>query len=476
MDRFILNVKKYIQENHMLDNADGMVIGLSGGPDSVCLLRTMYELAGCFGIGKDRIYCVHINHMIRGSEADADEGFAGRLCSELGLPFVCFKKDITAYAGEIGCSVEEAGRTYRYGCFRQVMKENNINRLAVAHNKNDVAETLIFNMLRGTGIKGMSGIRPVRDDVIRPLLFCHRTDIEKYLESIGQDYRTDSTNLSTDYDRNRIRHIILPELTEINSNAIEHIYSLAAEAERVYEYVRKRAEEEMGSILSDEEASARNCIDAADLKKINIDINKLEKCDDVIKEHIILEAIARVAGSRKDISRKHVLAALELCRSDTGKQVMLPYDICARRSYDNIIITQSREAKEAYSVDIDGDGSYEIADVGTFSVSVEPWKNSMEVSKKIYTKMVDYGKIKGNACIRTPKSGDYIIIDGKGSSKKLSRLFIDKKIDRVKRLTWPVVACGNEIIWAVGLRYSEAYKVDENTRKVMCINFKGKGV
>lgn len=459
----------------MLENTDGLVMGLSGGPDSVCLLRVMCELAGCFGIGKDRIYCVHVNHMIRGEEADADEEFAGRLCGELGLPFVCFKKDITAYAGQIGCSVEEAGRKYRYDCFRQVMKENNINRLAVAHNKNDVAETVIFNMLRGTGIKGMSGIKPVRDDVIRPLLFCNREDIEKYLESIGQDYRTDSTNLSTDYDRNRIRHMILPELKEINSNAIEHIYNFAAEAEKVYEYVHKRVEEDMRFILSDEEVWDKDCSDEAGLTIINIDINKLEKCDDVIKEHIIHEAIARMAGSRKDISRKHILAAFELCRADTGKQVMLPYGICARRSYDNIIMTKSRDAKEAYNVDINGDGSYEIADVGTFSISVEPWKAGMEVSKKIYTKMVDYGKIKGNICIRTPKSGDYIIIDGKGSSKKLSRLFIDKKIDRVKRLTWPVIACGNEIIWAVGLRYSEAYKVDENTYNVMCINFKGKG-
>lgn len=475
MDKFILNVKKYIKENHMLENMDGMVIGLSGGPDSVCLLRVMCELAGCFGIEKDRIYCVHINHMIRGGEADADEEFASQLCGKLGLPFVCFKKDITAYAEEIGCSVEEAGRKYRYDCFRQVMKENNINRLAVAHNKNDVAETLIFNMLRGTGIKGMSGIRPVRDDVIRPLLFCHRADIEKYLEGIGQDYRTDSTNLSTDYDRNRIRHIILPELTEINSNAIEHIYSLAAEAEKVYEYVHKKAGEDMGIILSDKETSDWDFVNEDGLKGINIDISKLEKCDDVIKEHIIHEAIARVAGSRKDISRKHVLAVLELCRGETGKQVMLPYGISARRSYDNIIVTGDCDAKETYSVDIDGDGNYEIADVGTFSINVELWKTGMEVSKKIYTKMVDYGKIKGNVCIRTPNAGDYIIIDGKGSSKKLSRLFIDKKIDRVKRLTWPVIACGNEIIWAVGLRYSEAYKVDENTHKVMCINFKGKG-
>ena len=428
----------------MLENMDGMVIGLSGGPDSVCLLRVMCELAGCFGIEKDRIYCVHINHMIRGGEADADEEFASRLCGKLGLPFVCFKKDIAAYAEEIGCSVEEAGRKYRYDCFRQVMKENNINRLAVAHNKNDVVETLIFNMLRGTGIKGMSGIRPVRDDVIRPLLFCNRADIEKYLEGIGQDYRTDSTNLSTDYDRNRIRHIILPELKKINSNAIEHIYSLAAEAEKVYEYVHRRAEEDMAGVLSGEDASDRDSVQEDSFKIINIDINKLEKCDDIIKEHIIHEAIARVAGSRKDISRKNVLAVLELCRADTGKQVMLPYGIGARRSYDNIVIMGDCGAKETYSINI-------------------------------YTKMVDYGKIKGNVCIRTPKAGDYIIIDGKGSSKKLSRLFIDKKIDRIKRLTWPVIACDNEIIWAVGLRYSEAYKVDENTHKVMCINFKGKG-
>lgn len=475
MDKFILNVKKYIEENHMLENANGMVIGLSGGPDSVCLLRVICELAGCFDIGKDRIYCVHINHMIRGEEADADEEFVGRLCGEFGLPFVCFKKDIRAYAGEIGCSVEEAGRMYRYDCFRQVMKEHNINRLAVAHNKNDVAETLIFNMLRGTGIKGISGIRPVRDDVIRPLLTCNREVIEKYLEGIGQAYRTDSTNLSTDYDRNRIRHIILPELDKINSNAIEHIYSLAAEAGKVYEYVHERAEEDMTGVLSDEDASDRDSVQPDSFKIINIDINKLEKCDDIIKEHIIHEVIGQAAGSCKDISRKHVLTVLELCRADTGKQVMLPYGICARRSYDNIIITRSRDVTEAYCVDINGDGHYEIAEVGTFSVSIEPWMTGMEVSKKIYTKMVDYGKIKGNACIRTPVAGDYIIIDGKGSSKKLSRLFIDKKIDRAKRLTWPVIACGNEIIWAVGLRYSEAYKVDENTRMVMCINFKGKG-
>ncbi|MCM1082387.1 MAG: tRNA lysidine(34) synthetase TilS [Clostridium sp.] len=465
MDKFILNVKKYIEENHMLENAEGMVVGLSGGPDSVCLLRVMCELADCFGIGKNRIYCVHINHGIRGEEADADEKFAEQLCGVLGVPFVCFQKDITAYAGELGCSVEEAGRRYRYDCFRQVMKENHMNRLAVAHNKNDVVETFIFNMLRGSGIRGMAGIRPVRDDVIRPLLFCHRAEIEQYLADIGQDYRTDSTNLSIDYDRNRIRHIILPELVKMNANAIEHIYSLAAEAEKVYGYVHEKAAADMENVIS-EEPSGRG---------VKLDINKLEVCDDVIKEHMLHEAAARVAGSRKDISRKHILAVLALCRADTGKQVMLPYGICARRSYDNIIITKSCDAKEGYSVDIDGSGCYEISDVGTFSVSVEPWKAGMEVSKKIYTKMVDYGKIKGNICIRTPEFGDYIIIDGKGSSKKLSRLFIDKKIDRIKRLTWPVIACGNEIIWVVGLRYSEAYKVDENTYKVMCINFKGKG-
>lgn len=465
MDKFILNVKKYIEENHMLENADGMVIGLSGGPDSVCLLRVMCELADCFGIEKKRIYCVHINHGIRGEEADADEKFAERLCGVLGVPFVCFQKDITAYAGELGCSVEEAGRRYRYDCFRQVMKENHMNRLAVAHNKNDVVETFIFNMLRGSGIRGMAGIRPVRDDVIRPLLFCHRAEIEKYLADIGQDYRTDSTNLSIDYDRNRIRHIILPELVKMNANAIEHIYSLAAEAEKVYGYVHEKAAADMENVISKEPSG----------RSVKLDINKLEVCDDVIKEHMLHEAAARVAGSRKDISRKHILAVLALCRADTGKQVMLPYGICARRSYDNIIITKCCDAREGYSVDIDGSGCYEISDVGTFSVSVGPWKAGMEVSKKIYTKMVDYGKIKGNICIRTPELGDYIIIDGKGSSKKLSRLFIDKKIDRIKRLTWPVIACGNEIIWAVGLRYSEAYKVDENTYKVMCINFKGKG-
>lgn len=476
MNKFILEIQKFINEYRMLENADGVVIGLSGGPDSVCLLCVICELADSYGILRNRIYAVHINHMLRGADADGDEEFSAELCSKLGVSFVSFKKDIKAYAKECGCTVEEAGRAYRYECFRNTAKANGLNKIAVAHNKNDVAETVLFNIIRGTGIKGLSGMSPVRDDIIRPLLMTDRAEIEKYLESVGQDYRTDKTNLSTDYDRNKIRHIILPEMTKINGGALEHICQMAGEAAKAYDFIHKTASEDMKKVvLEEKDLLYGDCDNKSDCRRVCLDVNKLKQCDEIIMENIIHAAIAHAAGKRKDINRKHILSVVSLLYADTGNRVILPYNVTARRSYDRIIIDNNRGDDIEYNIEITEDGNYVIEGVGTFSVKKEAWQQGTEVSKKTYTKLVDYGKIRGNVCIRTPKTGDYIIIDGNGNSKKLSRVFIDQKVDRNKRKTWPVVACGNEILWAVGLRYSEAYKVDNNTDKVMYIKFKRKG-
>lgn len=477
MNKFILEIEKFINEYRMLENADGVVIGLSGGPDSVCLLRVICELADSYGIMKNRIYAVHINHMLRGADADGDEKFSAELCSKLGVSFVSFKKDIKAYAKECGCTVEEAGRAYRYECFRKTAKADGLDKIAVAHNKNDVAETVLFNIIRGTGIKGLSGMNPVRDDIIRPLLMTDRAEIEKYLESVGQDYRTDKTNLSTDYDRNKIRHIILPEMAKINEGVVEHICRMAGEAAKAYDFIHKTATYDMEKVvLEEKDLLYEDGDNKRDYRRICIDVNKLMQCDEIVMENIIHEAVAKVAGKRKDINRKHILSVVSLLQADTGSRVILPYNVTARRSYDRIIMDNNSSDETEYNIEITEDGNYVVEHVGTFSVKTEAWQQGTEVSKKTYTKLIDCGKIRGNVCIRTPQTGDYIIIDGNGNSKKLSRVFIDQKVDRDKRKNWPVLACGNEIIWAVGLRYSEAYKVDNTTDKVMYIKFKRKGV
>lgn len=463
MNNFLNRIRLYIDEHHMLDAAEGIVVGLSGGADSVCLLRVLCSLAPLYGISTDNIVAVHVNHMIRGDEADCDESFAARLCESLNVSFEGYRKDITEYARELGSSVEEAGRIYRYECFNDAAGKHGADKIAVAHNKNDMAETVIFNMIRGSGLKGMAGIPPVRDNIIRPLLCVDRTQIEEYLAAISQDYRTDSTNLSTDYDRNKIRHVIIPCMENINKKAVSHICDAAYEASKSHSYIHSKAV----SKLSDEKAVTAND------NSVSLDIPTLYKMGPVLQEHAIFDAIFDVAGQKKDIGRKHIMSAVALIYQDTGKQIFLPYGIKVRRSYDKLIVSEVSDEDCVYNIELGTDGTYIIPKWGSLVAGL--CKNTHDYDiKKTYTKMVDYGKIKGNLCIRTPQDGDYIIINSKGNTKKLSRVFIDQKIDREKRDSWPVIACGNEVIWAIGLRYNEAYRIDDKTEQVLVLEYEGR--
>ena len=463
MKRFEAKILDYINEYDMISDNDKVLVGLSGGADSVCLLRILKRI----GV---ELYAVHINHELRGAEADGDEEFCRELCSELNVPFSAYHRDIKAYALEKGLTVEEAGRQVRYDAFRKYAVEKHASKIAVAHNKNDLAETVLFNAARGSGLSGLSGIRPVRDNIIRPLLCVKREEIESYLDELGQSFRTDSTNLLPDYDRNKIRHIILPALCEINSKTIEHISDMAGEAGESYLLVKQLAKEKYEKLALKKNPGLR----------VEIDINGLLQEHSVIKKIIIHEALADVAGKRKDISRVHINAVERLITGETGKSIELPYDISAKKSYETLIISNQRIKKneifyEILYEDLKKRQIIEISQDEKIELYLEDKQDKINIIKNNYTKMADYGKIKGTLCIRTPQKGDYIIIDDKGNSKKLSRLFIDNKTDREKRINWPVVACGNEIIWAVGLRYSEGFKVDETTEKILYLKYEGKG-
>lgn len=461
MGAFLNKVFNYINEYHMIAPGDKIVVGFSGGADSVCLLCALNMLRDRLDIGKNGIIAVHINHEIRGEEADEDERFAKNVCDRLGIPFVSMHRDITAYAQELKMSVEEAGRKYRYQCFNDVLNQNRFNKIAVAHNKNDLAETVIFNMVRGSGLNGMAGIQPVRDNIIRPLLNVTRKDIEEFLDSINQDYREDSTNKSTDYDRNKIRHNILPLLCDINQRAVEHICQLAGEADASYRFIHSKAV-----------GKCEHCMETDYEKKIiNLEVNRLYKYNPVLQEHLVHEALGEIAGAKKDISRKHVMSVVSLLYQDNGKVLDLPFGIRARKSYDKLIISNYAEEADEYCITVEKEGVYKIPGQGNLTISFIDNNDTVEVSKKIYTKMANYDKIKGGLCIRTPREGDYITIDCKGNTKKLSRVFIDNKVDREKRINWPVVAMGSEIIWVIGLRYSEAYKIDKDTTRIIYMDY-----
>ena len=466
---FIESVEKYIDDNSLLDDGDGVVIGLSGGADSVSLLLALCEIREK---RKLSLAAVHLNHMIRGKEADRDEEFARKLCEDRNVDFVSFRKDIPKIAEEEGQSEEEAGRLIRYELFEKVRLEKGFRKIAVAHNQNDLAETVLFNMARGSSLKGLSGIQARRGNIIRPLLRMSREEIEAYLSDVGQDYVNDYTNLGTEYSRNLIRHEVLPALKGLNSEAMSHIARAAEDVNEIYSYV----EEEAGRL---DIVLSRNDIEA------DINIAEVREKTALVRYEVYLRAMEKLSGRRKDITRQHLGLIDNLTDLPSGRRLDMPYGITVRKSYDKLIFekkhkldiesndncTGSYEQKDTPSsndpIYIEGDGRYILDDI-ILDVAIKDYSEDMPIPRDENNKIFDYDRICGKLCFRHTEGDDYIKVTRDGS-KKLSRVFTDKKIDRMKRATVPVLAVGSEVIWAVGVRFSEGFKVDSSTKRVMIL-------
>ena len=239
VDKLVKNVYETIMASGMICQGDSVVVGVSGGADSVCLLSVLKNLQMSMAL---QLTAVHIHHGLRGEEADRDRDFVTALCEDMQIPCVCFQADIRAMAREQHLSEEEAGRKFRYDCFEEVRQERQASKIAVAHHRDDLAETVLLNLFRGSGLKGLSGIPMMRGCIVRPLLDVGRADIEAYLGRQGMSYRNDATNFETEYTRNRIRLDILPYVTEhINQAAVSHIAETAAIASDICRYVENQA-------------------------------------------------------------------------------------------------------------------------------------------------------------------------------------------------------------------------------------------
>ena len=471
------NVTEYMQDNGMLTNVKAVVVGVSGGADSVALLRVLCEFHEL------TIKVVHINHMIRGEEADRDEAFVTQLCEILGVSCTVYREDIPKMAREKHMTEEEAGRIFRYECFNKEAEalKNQLNdesnnkskdtkdidkavRIAVAHNMDDLAETVLFNMVRGSSLLGLAGIKPVNGRIIRPLLMTSRVEIEEYLGSLGQSYITDSTNLVEDYTRNKIRLSIIPQLREINDGATSHIVEIAKEARQLSKDINLEIDRDYYQEIKQE--SRGNIADT--FQRCEIDISVFQRLSSLAKGELVLSMMESICGRRKDITRDHISLVSGLTGMESGKSVNLPYDMYAYRSYDKIVISKNPRKSDA----ADSTKVNESASFGVIETEVIPYDESLDLSKKEYTKLIDYDKINFVPVLRTPESDDFIVVSQDGGSKKLSRFFTHSKVDREARISFPVVADGSEIIWAVGLRLSERYKVTAGTKNVMRITYK----
>jgi len=447
----IKNFEDTIKRYNMIEEGDTVVAGISGGADSVCMLLNLIEYKKKTDF---ELKVVHINHLIR-KEAAKDAEFVRKLCDEFGIEFILYEEEVEKMAESLGISTEEAGRKIRYERFNEQLTGK--GKIAVAHNSNDVAETVLFNIFRGTGPEGLASLEPVNGRIIRPMLEVTRQEIEEYLKLNGRDHVHDATNDTDMYARNKIRNNILPYVErEIVSNATGHIAALSEKMRLVRHYIEARTAEEW-----DRTAKIEN-------GKVSFDINCLDAEDELIRQELILLALEKLTDGRKDIGEVHVRNILSLLKKEGNKKADLPYGLEAKRVYDELIIGPEEEAGAVFTEYELSDGSVcALPDGKTLRVRFFDRDTEQEIPQKTYTKWFDYDKISNCVKLRSRQTGDYLTVNSLFAHKSLKEYMINCKIPKQERDRIPLIADGDHIMWVVGYRISEYYKVTDDTKHIM---------
>ena len=305
-DKVIETIKKY----ELIQAKDKIVLGVSGGPDSITMLDILRQIREEFDF---EIVVAHINHMIR-KEAIQDEEYVKKYCEKNNIK--CFAKriDVIDIANNKKIGTEEAGRLVRYEFFDEVLKQTGSNKIAIAHNKNDKIETIIMHVLRGSGLSGLKGIEPIRGNIIRPLIECEREEIEKYCDENRLEPRIDKTNFENDYTRNKIRNIVIPYIEkELNPNIIETIDRLSEVIKKEDRYLEKVALDVYDKILIKQEPG-----------QIMLELKGFNEQDEVIKSRIILYTVKKLFGSSQGIEKIHINDIIKLCNNNIGNKYLTP--------------------------------------------------------------------------------------------------------------------------------------------------------
>lgn len=313
-------IKKY----NLIENGDSIVIGVSGGPDSICLLHILNKLKNEIGFN---IYVAHINHMIR-KEADEETEYVKKFCENLGI--VCFIKriDVVKIANNLKKGTEETGRQIRYEFFNEILKKTNSNKIATAHNNNDKVETIIMNVLRGSGTAGLKGIEAIRENkYIRPLIDVTREEIEEYCLNNNLNPKIDKSNNENIYTRNKIRNIVIPYIKkEFNPNIIKTLNRLSEVATEENEYLNKITQETFNKIYVGTAISRPQVDKSMNLegKHIDLDLKQFNNLELVIKRRIILYTINKLLGTTEGIEKINIDDIIKLCTKNIGNKYLMP--------------------------------------------------------------------------------------------------------------------------------------------------------
>ncbi len=471
-DRFISKVKQTITRYGMLTKEDKVLVGVSGGPDSVALLHALYALKNEFGVS---LHIAHLNHMLRGEAADKEAKYVERLAKRLNLGCTVEAVDVREYADKNRLSIELAARDVRYDFYLRTAVNTGADRVALGHHAGDQAETVLLRLVRGTGMSGLCGIPAVRPldaahgiTVIRPLLDLASSEIRSYCDEAGLGYFIDASNLSPVYLRNKVRHELIPLLEQDYNPRV--IQALANTAELV--------QDDEDYITSEVERKLRQVVETVSPHNVVIGILALCREHKAIQRRIIRWAVWHLTGELDDFQFIHVEKVLELAVSGrTGSRISLPGGLEARRDYERIILERTEETGSRmcpdfeYKVLIPGrthipEASITI-DAEVFSIEDNPGLLEVVRFSDAWEAYFDMALIDENIIVRNRKPGDRLSPLGLKGSKKLKDVFIDKKVSRNIRDEIPVIIWGKEILWVVGLCVSDFARLSPLTRRVL---------
>nr|WP_305119711.1 MULTISPECIES: tRNA lysidine(34) synthetase TilS [unclassified Ruminococcus] len=437
----------------MIGGSSNIVVAVSGGADSMCLLHFLFENKTELGI--NRLIAAHVNHNIRGDEAKRDELFVMNFCNRLGIEFELLDVDIPKLSKEYKTGTEETARRVRYEYFK-TLSEKHSAVIATAHNANDNAETVIYNLARGSALKGLCGIPPKREYIIRPLIRCNRDEIERYCRSYSLEYVTDSTNLTDDYTRNKIRHGVLPVLKQINPS-IEQCITRSGEM--------LKNDDTFLYNLADEALKNAKITDGYDLKRLqNLNISVLSRAVIILlsrnfdikpdRETVTAVCSAITAASRVNIKNG-------VC-ADANSGVFRLYKITPKSNKSDINPIVVSDGVKAH---IQG------RTVEFNVLTKKEFNNNAKFNNLLFKNAIDYDIINDVTVMRTRRTGDIFSPKNRGWTKTLKKFLIDEKVISEKRDKLMLIAQDNEILWLEGFGVSRKARITSDTEKILTITF-----
>lgn len=458
-------VLNYIKKHHMLEQGDGVLLAVSGGPDSICLLHILYSLRHSFDL---RLMVAHINHQLRPEHAESDEKYVRDLCAEWDLPFFSHAEDVDLLSKTKGISIEEAGREVRYHYFFKIKEEQQLQKIALGQHGDDNAETILMRLLRGTGPKGLAGIPPHRKDgVIRPLLSSSREEIESYCKEHQLFPQIDESNLQAVYFRNKIRLGILPYLEQYSRNFKDNLKNLGELMREEQDYINYEMEKLWTSNTSKTSEGIVFCLDW------------IENLFPFQQKEMLRRSIEWVKGTLKEIEYVHIQLILEKMadKDNTTWELQLPQGIRVKRQYEKIVVTQGeKEHIQSFSYPLRVGEEHWIPEISLQCKLDLVTREGIGIIKASPEKAYfDYEKMKGQMFIRNRLPGDTFRPSGTRGTKKLKDFFMDQKVPKEKRDSVPLIVGQDGIIWVVGYRVDERYMVDQNSETILTIQCKYRG-